>query len=104
MRPLWGWTFSGLLFIFIFAPKFLDHDYYGLVALPAAAGWGAIGWRFALSVLRHRSGVRVWRVAVALGLTAVIQSPWVMLGKFDLERQHAIVAPGSISSARLRER
>jgi hypothetical protein len=91
-RPLVGWTISGLLFVLLFAPKFLDHDYYGLMALPAAAGWGAIGWRFAASILRCESGGRAWRVAVMVGLTAFIQSPWVMLGKFDTERQHGIVA------------
>lgn len=91
-RPLWGWTAAGLVFVVVFAPKFLDHDYYGLVALPAAVGWAAVGWRCAASALRRRSGMRAWRVAAVLAVTALIQSPWVMLGKFDLERQHAIIA------------
>jgi 4-amino-4-deoxy-L-arabinose transferase-like glycosyltransferase len=92
VRPLLGWTVSGLLFVFLFTPKFLDHDYYGLLALPAAAGWGALGWRFVASVLRRRNGVRAWRVAVMAGLVAVIQSPLIMMGKFEMERHHAIVA------------
>src|SRR5262249_9650837 len=30
VRPLMSWTVMGAFFIFLFAPKFLDHDYYGL--------------------------------------------------------------------------
>lgn len=91
-RPLLGWTVMGLSFVVLLAPKFLDHDYYGLLSLPAAAGWGAIGWKFARGEIARSRGVRAWRVAAVLGAAAVVQSPWVMLVKYEMEPQHAIVA------------
>ena len=91
-RPLLGWTVMGLLFIVLLAPKFLDHDYYGLLSLPAAAGWGAIGWKFARCAINPSRGVRAWRVAAIFGVAAVVQSPWVMSVKYEMETQHAIVA------------
>jgi 4-amino-4-deoxy-L-arabinose transferase-like glycosyltransferase len=90
--PLWGWTLTGLLFVVLCAPKFIDHDYYGLVVVPGAAVWGALGWRFAAGVLRRGRGVRPAPVAAFLSLIAVVHSPWVMGGKYDMETQHAIVA------------
>jgi hypothetical protein len=30
VRPLFGWTVSGILFVLLFAPNFLAHDSYGL--------------------------------------------------------------------------
>ncbi len=91
-RPLLGWTVMGLGFVVLLAPKFLDHDYYGLLALPAAAGWGAVGWKSAREAIARSRGTRAWRVAAVLAIAAVVQSPWVMLGRFDPEMQHTVVA------------
>jgi hypothetical protein len=91
-RALWGWTLMGLVFVVLLAPKFLDHDYYGLVCVPAAAGWGAVGARWIFGAIRRRRPVRVWRAAAVIGLVALVQSPWVMGIKYEIESQHAIVA------------
>jgi hypothetical protein len=82
----------GLLFVFLLAPKFVGHDYYGLLCVPAAAAWGAIGWRFVRSGINRGREVRLWRIAAILGLTALIQSPWVMGVKYEMESQHGILA------------
>jgi hypothetical protein len=92
VRPLWSWTLMGVIFILLMAPKFLDHDYYGLPLVPAASGWGAIGWRLWASALRRRHGMRTWRVVLVMSLLAVIQSPRVMCSKYALEEDHAVVA------------
>ena len=59
--------------------------------LPAAAGWGAVGWRSAREAIRRTRGVRAWRVAAFLAAAVAIQSPWVMAGKFDVESEHLII-------------
>jgi 4-amino-4-deoxy-L-arabinose transferase-like glycosyltransferase len=91
-RPLLGWTVMGILFVFLLAPKFLDHDYYGLLTLPAAAGWAAVGWRVARRAPIRSPGRRAWRAVLVLSLITVIHSPWVMGAKYILERHHGIVA------------
>ncbi len=41
--PSAGLTLMGLLFFVGFAPKLIDHDYYELMMLPAAAAWAGLG-------------------------------------------------------------
>jgi 4-amino-4-deoxy-L-arabinose transferase-like glycosyltransferase len=92
VRPLVSWTVMGLLFFFLLAPKLLDHDYYELMMLPAAAGWGAIGW----GVLRSSGGGAARRgpilAAAVLGLAAVVHSPLVSRAKFEHESGHVVLA------------
>jgi hypothetical protein len=90
-RPLVGWTLMGVLFLVLLAPKLADHDYYELMAMPAAAGWGALGWKsasLALSDLRLRRTLG-WAAAVLAG---VLQSPLVMNEKYETEVGHLVVA------------
>jgi hypothetical protein len=91
-RPLLGWTVMGLLFVLLLAPKFLEHDYYGLVCVPAAAAWGAVGWRFLWRESSRLRPPRLGRIAAIVGLAALIQSPWVMGVKYEMESQHGILA------------
>lgn len=87
--PLASWTVMGLAFYVLLGPKLIDHDYYELMMLPAAAFWGAWGWE----AIRRRSrnivvpGRRAWVGPVLLAVLVVVQSPWVMGGMFDLERE-----------------
>ncbi len=52
LQPLICWSVMGLAFYVVFAPKLIDHHYYELMLLPAAATWGALG----LSRLVERVG------------------------------------------------
>jgi 4-amino-4-deoxy-L-arabinose transferase-like glycosyltransferase len=88
-RPLWGWTAAGLLFAVLTAPKMLDHDYYGLVLLPAAAGWGAVGWRTSERFLGQRRGLSLGLAAAAV---VVVHSPFVMRSKYEQETGQTVVA------------
>jgi 4-amino-4-deoxy-L-arabinose transferase-like glycosyltransferase len=89
---LGAWTFMGLFFYFLFAPKTIDHDYYELMMLPPALTWAALGWMalgrsvgwIALRSI-HPTGWRALAVLV-LGLAVVVQSPWIMGGMFRVER------------------
>ena len=45
LQPLICWSGMGMAFYVVFAPKLIDHDYYELMLLPAAAAmWGALGF------------------------------------------------------------
>jgi 4-amino-4-deoxy-L-arabinose transferase-like glycosyltransferase len=91
-RPLWGWSFLGLCFWFLFAPKMLEHDYYELVFLPVLAAWGALGWRSLVRLASQRPKLRSWAPPLALALAAIIHSPFLMNAKYDLEIGHLVVA------------
>jgi 4-amino-4-deoxy-L-arabinose transferase-like glycosyltransferase len=92
-RPLWGWSAAGVLYLFAFAPKLMDHDYYELIVLPVLAGWGALGWRAVARRVRRRRPRAAVRAAVAIVVLAtVVHSPLVMNGKYELEIGHFVVA------------
>ena len=85
----------GVAFCFLFGPKFIDHDYYGLMLLPAAAMWGAFGLTRLAALVNARGG---WRVAIPVGvlvLAAGIHSPWCMSGMFRIDRAKLILAERS---------
>ncbi len=92
-RPLWSWTAVGVAFLFLFAPKLMDHDYYELLILPVLATWGALGWKAAEEAVARR-----WpRATLATGaatvlVIAIIQSPSVMKAKYEVEVGHMVVA------------
>ncbi len=80
--PVAAWTAMGLLFYGLLGPKLIDHDYYELMMLPAAALWAAAGW----SALAQRPRLaRLGVPALVLGLAVVVQSPWVSGGMFRVE-------------------
>ncbi|MDR3635949.1 MAG: glycosyltransferase family 39 protein [Isosphaeraceae bacterium] len=91
-RPLWGWSAAGIVYLFAFAPKLMDHDYYELIVLPVLATWGALGWHVAKRIVQRRIGTAVWTGAATVALATVIQSPLIMKAKYDLEIGHVIVA------------
>ena len=64
---------------------------YGLISVPAAAAWGAVGWRYVRNGINRRREAPLWRTAAILGVTALIQSPWVMGVKYEMESQHGIL-------------
>jgi hypothetical protein len=92
LQPVLCWSIMGLAFCVIFAPKLIDHDYYELMLLPAAATWGALG----LSRLLVRCAVPASRrFAVIFGvliLAAVVQSPWCMSDRFRIDCGKLILA------------
>jgi hypothetical protein len=92
LHPLLCWTAMGLTFYFVFAPKLVDHDYYELMLLPAAALWGAFGFTRLAALANARPR---WRVLVPVGalvLAAAVQSPWCMSGMFRIDRAKLILA------------
>ena len=91
-RPLWGWSAAGVFYLFAFAPKLLNHDYYELIVLPMLAAWGALGWCAAERVVRRFSHATVWTGAATLALATIVHSPLVMKGKYDQEIGHMVVA------------
>lgn len=92
-RPLWGWSAAGVLYLFAFAPKLMDHDYYELLILPAVVGWGALGWRVAERAVRQRrASATLWTGAATLALATVLHSPLIMKAKYELEVGHLVVA------------
>lgn len=91
-RPLWGWSAAGVLYLFAFAPKLMDHDYYELIVLPVLATWGALGWHAAERIAPRRPGRKVWAGAATVALATVIHSPLVMRAKYELEIGHVVVA------------
>jgi hypothetical protein len=84
-HPVYAWTVMGILFYFLLGPKLDRHDYYGLMMLPAAALWAALGWEVCCA-RRARVGVAV------LGLAIAIQSPLAMPSKFRLEKGFMVLA------------
>ena len=71
-----AWTLMGLGFFLLLGPKLRDHDYYGLMLLPAAAIWGTLGLEGLLR--RVDSAPRRDRLAAASVLAVLaLQSPWV---------------------------
>jgi hypothetical protein len=92
LQPLLCWTVMCLVFCFGFAPKLLDHDYYELMVLPAAATWGSLGLS---GLLEWVNGHAKWRIALLSGvlmLAAVVQSPWCMSDMFRIDRGKLILA------------
>jgi len=94
VEGLAAWTFMGLLFYFLLGPKLLCHDYYGLMLLPAAALWGALGWQSLWNL--SRAGTYAARTSVCCCLTvlvavALVHSPWIMKSKFEMESGFAIL-------------
>jgi 4-amino-4-deoxy-L-arabinose transferase-like glycosyltransferase len=92
LQSLSCWSVMGLAFYVLFAPKLIDHDYYELMLLPAAATWGA--WGLSWLAASVKADTR-WRVAIPLGvlvLAAVVQSPWCMSGMFRIDRAKLILA------------
>jgi 4-amino-4-deoxy-L-arabinose transferase-like glycosyltransferase len=82
-NSLLAWTAMGLLFYVALAPKLIDHDYYELMMLPAAAVWAALGW-FVLvgdgaSLLRRRLATATLVLAVGTGL------PWAVGAMFRVD-------------------
>ena len=89
------WSAMALVFYAILAPKMLDHDYYELMMLPAAAVWAALGWTSAATRLAARAAgfkpaprFLIGRAAPALvlGLAVVLHSPWVARQLFVLDQ------------------
>ncbi|GIW85989.1 MAG: hypothetical protein KatS3mg108_0313 [Isosphaeraceae bacterium] len=89
-----GWTVMGGLFFVLLAPKLVDHDYYGLLMLPAASLWATRGYLALESRCWAGWGIdgggvvgRWRRVGVVgiLGLAVVVQGPWVDGSRFRVE-------------------
>ena len=83
-----AWTLMGLSFFLGLGPKLIDHDYYELMMLPAAALWASRGWRaLAGAGARARDRSRLRRVLAVAALIALVavQSPWVLGGLFRQE-------------------
>jgi len=89
-RPIRGWAIMGVGFMILLAPKTTSHDYYELMAVPAVAAWGALGWQAVWGAARSPSRRRVG--AAVLVAVAVVQSPWIASMKFEQSPIHAIVA------------
>jgi hypothetical protein len=84
---LWRWTLMAIAFFVLLAPKMIDHDYYELMMLPAAALWASAGFcaildRFQRFVSPRRTGLL--RAALVTSVV-VVHSPWVNGGLFRLE-------------------
>lgn len=43
LAMLGGWSVMGVAFFLLLAPKVRDHDYYGMMLLPAVAMWATLG-------------------------------------------------------------
>lgn len=87
-RPsLARWTAMGLVFFVLLAPKMIDHDYYELMMLPAAAIWASAGlWAIADRLNGATARARGFVVrATLLSAAVIIQSPWISGGMFHLE-------------------
>jgi len=90
--PAAGLTLMGLLFFVGLAPKLIDHDYYELILLPAAAAWGGMGTsRIAERIAGERRARRRACEAGILGLALLVQSPLFMRSFFALELGKPIV-------------
>jgi hypothetical protein len=87
------WTVMGLGFFIALGPKLIDHDYYELMLLPAAAAWGARGLGHLLDAVARQDQARrrAWGLGL-LGLALIVQSPAVMRSLFELEWGKRIVA------------
>jgi 4-amino-4-deoxy-L-arabinose transferase-like glycosyltransferase len=90
-----SWMLMGLLFYFILGPKAYGHEYYELMMLPGAAGCAAMGWCFLFQ--RSFKKYRLRHVPIAAGacmlvLTAVVQSPLVVEGRFRQDIGFVIAA------------
>ena len=86
------WSLMGVVFCFMFAPKLVDHDYYELMLLPAAATWGAMGLSWLLERVAAHAARRVAALFGVLVLAAAVQSPWCMSEMFRIDRGKLILA------------
>lgn len=97
---LTGWTVMGLAYYVLLGPKMLDHDYYELMMLPAAALWATKGLqglcraasarRPSVGELGSPNGTRVGLAVLSLAL--VVQSPWISGGFFRQDAGKIAVA------------
>ena len=92
-RPIYGWTAMGLIFMVLLAPKTSDHDYYELMAVPAVAGWGALGWTALWGTGGTFRRAHGWAGGLALALAVVVHAPWGASGvKYQQNVVHLVVA------------
>lgn len=94
VRPLRVWALMGTGFFVLLAPKLIDHDYYELMLLPAAATCAALGWKRVgqlAGTWLHGAGARALGAAILVA-AVVFQSPLFMRSKFDLEVGNLILA------------
>ena len=91
LQPIVCWSMMAVAFTVMFVPKLVDHDYYGLMSLPAAATWGAMGLSWLLELVR-RPAWRVPAVFMVLALATALQSPWCMSQMFRIDRGKLILA------------
>jgi hypothetical protein len=85
------WTAMGLAFYVLFAPKLIDHDYYELMLLPAAATWGAMGFRRIID--RRAQGSTSQAVVFAsIVFVSAVQLPLCTSGMFRLDHGKLILA------------
>ena len=92
-RAVLPWAIAGMFFFFLFAPKVVDHDYYELIMLPSAAILGALGWSWARKELSRFAPKAAQGIALGtLGLAVLIQAPWIMGRKYDVEVGQLILA------------
>ena len=89
-RPIRGWAVMGVGFMLLLAPKTTSHDYYELMAVPAVAAWGALGWSAVWGAAR--TPARRWAGVAVLVAVAVVQSPWIASMKYEQSPIHRIVA------------
>jgi hypothetical protein len=82
---LLGWSLMGILFWLLLAPKLIDHDYYELMLLPAAAILAAFGLGALAERWRRHPPARLVQPTVLVA-ALIVQSPWVSGGMFHLER------------------
>ncbi len=92
LQPLLCWSGMCLVFCLAFAPKIVDHDYYALMLLPAAATWGAMGLAGLLESVNAQGARRVAFLSGVLMLAAALQSPWCMSDMFRIDRGKLILA------------
>ena len=82
-----GWSTLALVFYLILGPKLIDHDYYELMMLPAAALWAGLGWERLQGLMARQQNQAAMRAVSAglLSLMVAVQSPWVLGEHFKTE-------------------
>jgi hypothetical protein len=92
LQSLLWWTAMGLIFFLLFAPKLIDHDYYELMLLPAAATWGAIGLRGLVDRVAANRPRRTVAVFGTVAIAAAVQLPLCTSGMFQIDRGKLVLA------------
>jgi 4-amino-4-deoxy-L-arabinose transferase-like glycosyltransferase len=92
LQPHLCWSLMGLVFCVVFAPKLVDHDYYELMLLPAAATYGAMGLSQILEWMTAHAARRAAIAFAVFMLATAVQSPWCMSDMFRIDRGKLILA------------